>query len=269
VYILEVSQGATIFQEGIDWQQSGNHVDWIGSGNEPAIGTTYTVRRTYTKQMIKGEDYVDGGWFGITAHPTAGTYHYVVTAFDGSGETAFNSGSVLSRMTLAEEMNRLSWLPVNGANGYRVYRATTNGSRTDFQCIKELGSEAVSDIDDAVDEPIASNLPAGSSAVVSMSTTQIELGNLNVVNFGRGALGDEPVNGSNCSIDYDYYLGRKDIIYATTRGPLPSSRGTSHCRCVTAANTGRCSTPRNRNISKPLWMTCVAGANWKFRRSPC
>ena len=50
-----------------------------------------------------------------------------------------------------------------------------------------------------------------------MSTSQIELGNLNVVNFGRGALGDEPVNGSNCSIDYDYFLGRKDIIYATTR----------------------------------------------------
>ncbi len=217
VDILEVSQGATIFQEGIDWQQSGNHVDWIGSGNEPAIGTTYTVRWTYTKQMIKGEDYVDGGWFSITAHPASGTYHYVVTAFDGSGETAFASGSVLSRMTLAGEMNRLSWLPVNGASGYRVYRATTNGSRTDFQRIKELGSEAISYIDDAVDEPVASNPPASSSAAVSMSTVQIELGNLNVVNFGRGALGDEPVNGSNCSIDYDYFLGRKDIIYATTR----------------------------------------------------
>ena len=61
VDILEVSQGATIFQEGVDWQQSGNHVDWLGSGNEPAIGTTYTVRWTYTKQMVKDTDYVDGG----------------------------------------------------------------------------------------------------------------------------------------------------------------------------------------------------------------
>lgn len=52
-------------------------------------------------------------------------------------------------------------------------------------------------------------------------------------------------------------------------GPLLSSRETSRCRCVTAANTGRCSTPRNRNISKMLWMTCVAGVNWKYRRSPC
>jgi hypothetical protein len=29
-------------------------------------------------------------------------------------------------------------------------------------------------------------------------------------------LGDQPVNGSNCSLDCDYYLGREDIVYATT-----------------------------------------------------
>ena len=49
-----------------------------------------------------------------------------------------------------------------------------------------------------------------------MSSIQLELGNLNVINFGRSSLGDQPVNGSNCSLDYDYYLGRKDIVYATT-----------------------------------------------------
>jgi hypothetical protein len=42
------------------------------------------------------------------------------------------------------------------------------------------------------------------------------LENLNVINFGRSTLGDQAVNGSNCSLDYDYYLGRKDIVYATT-----------------------------------------------------
>ncbi len=54
VDILEVSQGATDFVEGTDWQQSGNYVDWIGTGSEPAIGTTYTVRWTYVKQMRQG-----------------------------------------------------------------------------------------------------------------------------------------------------------------------------------------------------------------------
>jgi len=50
-----------------------------------------------------------------------------------------------------------------------------------------------------------------------MSPVQVEPGNLSIINFGRTNIGDEPVAGSNCSIDYDYYIGRKDIIYATTR----------------------------------------------------
>ncbi len=101
VDILEVSQGATIFQEGVDWQQSGNHVDWLGSGNEPAIGTTYTVRWTYTKQMVKGTDYVDSSWFGQANHPAAGNYFYLVTAYNATGETAFNAAAVIARATAA------------------------------------------------------------------------------------------------------------------------------------------------------------------------
>ena len=216
VDILEVSQGATVFQEGVDWQQSGNYVDWIGSGSEPAIGTTYTVRWTYTKQMVKGEDYVDGGWFGRTDHPAPGQYFYLVTVYTGSGETAFDAGAVVGRDTTAGEMNRLSWLPVSGATGYRVYRAPLNGARTDYLRLRELSSDAVYYIDDGADETTAANPPAANTAGLSMSSVQLELGNLNVVNFGRSSLGDQPVNGSNCSLDYDYYLGRKDIVYATT-----------------------------------------------------
>ena len=216
VDILEVSQGATIFQEGVDWQQSGNYVDWIGSGNEPAIGTTYTVRWTYTKQMVKGEDYIDGGWFGRPDHPAAGDYFYLVTAYNASGETAFNAGAVVARATAAGEINKLSWLPVSGATGYRVYRAPVNGARTEYLRLKELGSEAVFYIDDGADETGAANPPATNTAGLAMSSVQLELGNLDVINFGRGTLGDQPVNGSNCSLDYDYYLGRKDIVYATT-----------------------------------------------------
>ncbi len=216
VDILEVSQGATVFQEGVDWQQSGNYVDWLGSGSEPAIGTTYTVRWTYTKQMVKGEDYVDGGWFGQTDHPVPGQFFYLVTAYNGSGETAFGAGAVVARDTATGEINKLSWLPVSGATGYRVYRAPLNGARTDYLRLKELGSDAVFYIDDGADETSVANPPAANTAGLSMSSVQLELGNLNVINFGRGTLGDQPVNGSNCSLDYDYYLGRKDIVYATT-----------------------------------------------------
>jgi hypothetical protein len=217
VDILEVSQGATVFQEGADWQQSGNYVDWLGSGNEPAIGTTYTVRWTYTKQMIKGTDYVDGGWFGRSGHPAADEYFYLVTVQSATGETQYDPAKVVSRDTLTGEINRLSWLPVSGATGYRIYRGTQNTVRADFQRLKDVAAGVTSYTDDGVDVIVGGNPPASNTSGLTMSPVQVEPGNLSIINFGRTTIGDEPVAGSNCSIDYDYYIGRKDIIYATTR----------------------------------------------------
>ena len=217
VDIIEVSQGATVFQEGADWQQSGNYVDWLGSGNEPAIGTTYTVRWTYTKQMIEGTDYVDGGWFGRSGHPAADEYFYLVTAQSAAGETQYDSAKVVSRDTPAGEINRLSWLPVSGATGYRIYRGTQNAARADFQRLKDVAAGVTSYTDDGVDVIVGGNPPASNTSGLTMSPVQVEPGNLSIINFGRANIGDEPVAGSNCSIDYDYYVGRRDIIYATTR----------------------------------------------------
>ncbi len=217
VDIIEVSQGATVFAEGTDWQQSGNYVDWLGSGSEPAIGTTYTVRWTYVKQMIEGTDYVDGGWFGRSGYPAAAEYFYVVTALSASGETEYISGRVVSRQTAAGEANLITWKPISGATGYRIYRASPNTGRTSFERLKEVGSGVTSYIDDAVDEATTSTPPASNSSGLSQPSPEMAPGNTSVINFGRNGVGSDPVNGSNCSIDYDYYLGRKDIIYATAR----------------------------------------------------
>jgi len=211
-----VSQGATVYQEGIDWQQSGNHVDWLGSGSETAIGTTYTVRWTYTKHMVRGSDYVDGGWFGESAHPEAAEYFYLVTAKSEDGETAYDAEQVVSRDTGVGEINRLTWRPVSGATGYRIYRATQNTGRADFQLLKSVAASASAYVDDGVDE-VATDQPRSSNdSGLSMSSVGIARDDLSLVNFGRSAVGDEPVDGSNVSIDYEYYLGRKDAIYATT-----------------------------------------------------
>lgn len=56
-----------------------------------------------------------------------------MTAYNATGETAFNAAAVIARTTAAGEMNKLSWLPVSGATGYRVYWAATNGARTDYK----------------------------------------------------------------------------------------------------------------------------------------
>ncbi len=218
VNILEVSQGATVFEPGVDWQQSGNMVDWLGTGNEPGIGTTYTVRWTYAKQMTKGIDYVDGGWFGEENHPAPATYYYFVTAFDSDGETAFITGRVVSRDTAAGELNVISWLPVAGALGYRIYRAVQNTENVDFQRIAEVGQGTISYIDDGVDVAQPLNPPiegGGNVDLPRVAGLAVGLGNLSVINFGRDTVGDPPVPGSNCSIDYEYYLARRDIIYAT------------------------------------------------------
>ena len=216
VDILEVSQGATVYQEGVDWRQSGNHVDWLGSGQEPAIGTTYTVRWTYTRQMVRGSDYVDGGWFGESAHPVPAVYFYLVTAVDGDGDTAYDADQVVSRDTLAGEVNRLTWLPVNGATGYRIYRATRNTGRADFERLADVAAAASAYVDDGVDEIASGTPPEANTSDVTMSPVRIALDELSLVNFGRSDVGDAPVDGSNVSIDYDYTLGRKDVIYATT-----------------------------------------------------
>ncbi|MHB1461991.1 MAG: DUF4815 domain-containing protein [Armatimonadota bacterium] len=217
VDILEVSQGSTIFMEGTDWQQSGNHVDWLGTGSEPAIGTTYTVHWTYVKQMVKGVDYVDGGWFAQAGYAAAGEYFYLVTAMSAAGESEYASGYVVSRPTGAGEINQVTWRPVSGATGYRVYRGALNTALNDFKRIAEPGSGVTTYVDDGVDVTSNNNPPAVNTSGLTAPAAVITPGNTSIVNFGRTDGGSEPVDGSNCSVDYDYYLGRKDIIYATAR----------------------------------------------------
>ncbi len=44
IEIVEVKQGQTTYEPGTDYVLSGNGVDWSPAGNEPATGSTYTVK---------------------------------------------------------------------------------------------------------------------------------------------------------------------------------------------------------------------------------
>jgi len=213
VTILEVTQGAVTYQKNVDWQQTGNYVDWLGQ-NEPALGTSYTVRWTYSRQMEKGADYHDGGLFGQPGYPAPGAYHYLVTVVTASGESEYGSGLVVSREVPAGGINQVRWSAVTGALYFRVYRGTEN-ARTSLERLAQVDASSLSYEDDGCDFPTATNPPASRTSNVPMSPVQIQSGNLNVVNFGRNSEGVQPVEGSNCSVDYDYYLGRRDVIAAT------------------------------------------------------
>ena len=135
---------------------------------------------------------------------------------DGSGETPYNADQVVSRDTVAGQINWLTWLPVNGATGYRIYRATQNAGREDFRLLKSVAASTTVYVDDGVDETTSTQPPDSNSSGITMSPVRIALGNPNVVNFGQIDVGDAPVDSSNVSINYAYYLGRKGVIYAST-----------------------------------------------------
>ena len=216
VDILEVTQGAKTYVRGVDWQQSGNYVDWTGTGQEPAIGTTYSVRWTYTRQMAKGVDYIDGGWFGAAGYPPVGPYFYTVTAVNAAGETAFVPASPVRAVAVANTFNIVRWTPVVGATSYRVYRGIQNTGRTDFKLLKEVaGNASFFYFDDAADDIATANPPATSTTTLVMSPCSVTVEYTTLINFGKTSLGVEPVDGTNISIDYDYYVGRKDVLYAT------------------------------------------------------
>ena len=238
--ISAVTQGQKTFVKNVDWQQNGNSVDWLGQ-DEPIAGTTYTVAYTYTKQLVKDTDYADGSWFGKTNFPAEDEYFYAVTAISEAGESEYMSGRVVSRSTFEGEINRLSWPAVPGAIGYKVYRGTASG-RTDLLLLKTVGLNAYED--DGVDATTSANPPAVNTSGVSMTIVSIEAGNNSCINFGRDNAGTKPVNGSNVSIDYGYYLGRRDII-AVANGSIVRISGVSSTNpkdpVVPATALGLCS----------------------------
>ena len=76
----------------------GNYVDWMGTGNEPAIGTTYSPLDLCEAEMAKGTTTSTAG--GLASRVSRRrTNTYLVTAVSASGETEYASGYVVSRQT--------------------------------------------------------------------------------------------------------------------------------------------------------------------------
>ena len=57
VSIESITQNATTYTEGVDFQRVGNGIDWSIGSKAPASGTTYQVVWRYKKTLVKETDY--------------------------------------------------------------------------------------------------------------------------------------------------------------------------------------------------------------------
>lgn len=60
--IVEVKQGGTTYVANTDYKLTSNQVDWSPGGNEPAPGSTYTVKYQYITTIVPIEDQDDYGF---------------------------------------------------------------------------------------------------------------------------------------------------------------------------------------------------------------
>lgn len=58
VELIEITQGEVTFEEGVDFQLTNDGVDWSLSNNAPNPGSTYVVKWSYNKIMVKDSDYI-------------------------------------------------------------------------------------------------------------------------------------------------------------------------------------------------------------------
>ncbi|HWB07900.1 MAG TPA: choice-of-anchor L domain-containing protein [Pirellulales bacterium] len=70
-----------------------------------------------------------------------GSYYYVITALTASGETTA-SGEVSAAVTGPTGEVTLSWFPVVGATGYKIYRGTASGAENVLAGIVSVGTTA-------------------------------------------------------------------------------------------------------------------------------
>ncbi|HQU41153.1 MAG TPA: hypothetical protein PK867_00015 [Pirellulales bacterium] len=92
-----------------------------------------------------------------------GTYYYVVTALEGQGET--NASTVVSATALAGQALSITWSPVTGATGYRVYRGTTAALQDEL--IATIANGAITTFtDDGTETTTTQSAPANNSALL-------------------------------------------------------------------------------------------------------
>lgn len=81
-----------------------------------------------------------------------GTYYYVVSALDETGETLKGTESAAVTVTGANNAVDLTWTAVTGATSYKIFRTTSSGS---YGATSKLGTSATNSYKDLLASPVS------------------------------------------------------------------------------------------------------------------
>lgn len=123
-----------------------------------------------------GHGPTDGNLFGAPgAHPWAGQYFYLVTVQGVTGESDYVADMVVSQDTGAGQLNRIAWLSVDNATGYRIYRGTRKNERTDFHLLKTVDGTENSYVDNGGNVTLGANPPVSNTSGLIMAPFHVML----------------------------------------------------------------------------------------------
>ena len=215
--VLSVSDGTTNYVEGVDFQLTGNTIDWSLAGVEPTTGETYTV----SYQFEGSNAQVDRGPIDNISAITA----------------ELRVSETLVRGTVANTLDPLTNIPavriIEITQGPTTFTENVdyvlNGSDVDWSL---GGAEPVANTSYDVVYTYNANVLPDSGSIANRDFT-----------IAKDQVGGELEDGSTLQIDYEYRLQRTDILQLTSVGTLERIKGSPSRSLPVAPSPGNDAIP--------------------------
>lgn len=139
-----------------------------------ATGAAASAQQAASSAAAAASSAASGGGSGGGGVGTlpATTYYYVITATNANGETVkSNEQSVVASGSAST--NSLSWVAVNGATGYKIYRGTVAGGENVFYSVGPITSFTDTGASSTPGTPPATNTTGMAAPVQNAITTVV------------------------------------------------------------------------------------------------
>jgi hypothetical protein len=120
------------------------------AGSDRAMAVWQPATDTYweffkMQQALHGPQFVKGATVADGCALPSGSFAYVVTSFNASGETTADANATVAKVLAGGACVTIRWSAISGAGGYRIYRGPTKASAS---LLATVGAESTSFVDD-------------------------------------------------------------------------------------------------------------------------